>query len=121
MIDVSFYLIFLELIIDLMTKLSLFCLIYLLLRGADSINISNCQSFLCVGIKKKNRHVREGKHQVLLANFYGLDEETSIHKNMLKYYRALWNDSIKFMKIMTNFINYIPVNRNSIRLWEHLR
>lgn len=88
-----------------MTKLSLFCLISLLLPGADSVNISSYQSFLCAFIKKKNRHIREGKHQVLLVNFYSSNDETSIHENMLKYYPTLWYDSIKFMKILNNFYN----------------
>lgn len=89
--------------------------------SADGVNISKFQSLLYAGINKKNRHMREGKHQVLLANFYSSNEETSFHKNMLKYYRTLWNDSIRFMKILINLIiSYIPVKRNSIRLWEHL-
>jgi|TARA_B100001093_G_C26789963_1_gene998512 hypothetical protein len=64
------------------TKLSLFCLISLLLPSADGVNISKFQSLLYAGINKKNRHMREGKHPVLLAKFYSSNEATSIHENM---------------------------------------
>lgn len=73
--------------------------------SADGVNISKFQSLLYGGINKKNRHMREGKHPVLLAKFYSSNEATSIHENMRKYYRALWNDSIKFMEILNNFYN----------------
>ncbi len=50
--------------------------------SADGVNISKFQSLLYAGINKKNRHMREGKHPVLLAKFYSSNEATSIHENM---------------------------------------